>query len=218
MKHFLSTCMAVALFLGVSAPAHADYYLWQDAKTGLSVTFPDTWKVVSPNQPDEVLTIMAPAPGDYPVCRIRTNPDRRHVVYPPRMAGDVQKVAYSTPFWDTYLADYDDVELYGVLDNAGLGRGFGSFAVADFKSDFVGPYIGRRGIASAALYNDRAYVMDCSTREGVFSLCQPLYLSVIGSVDFEKTHDEVLTRNYRNYLDDKKIQFKLPGSEATNRY
>ncbi|AGH97705.1 hypothetical protein [Micavibrio aeruginosavorus] len=218
MKHLLSACMAVALMIGASASARADYFVWQDAETGLSVTFPDTWKTVSSNQPDEILTLMAPAPGDFAVCRIRTNEDRRFVVFPPRMASDVQKISYSTGFWDTYLADYDDVELYGVLDNTGLGRGFGSFAVADFKSDFVGPYMGRRAIASAALYNDRAYVMDCSTREGVFAQWQPLFMSVMGSVDFKKTHDEVITGNYRNFLKDPQMQFKLPGSEATNRY
>ena len=34
--------------------AKADYFVWQDDKTGLSLTFPDTWKTVNNTNPDIV--------------------------------------------------------------------------------------------------------------------------------------------------------------------
>lgn len=218
MKHILSACLVAVFSLGLSVPARADYFVWTDAKTGLFLSFPDTWKVMNSRLPDEVLTIMAPDAEDFAVCRVRTDPDRRFLMYPPTKDSDVQKVAYSTEFWDKYYSVYDDVEIYGVVDNAGLGRGFASIAVADFKSDFVGPYMKRRGVATAALYNDTAFMIDCSAREGRFAKWHDLFQSVMASVDFKKTHHELLTGEYRNFLNDARMNFQWPGSDATNRY
>lgn len=212
---FLTALMTFATF----APAKADYFVWEDPKSGLTLSYPDTWRMVSQRQPDEVLSIIAPSStGEDAVCRVRVKDDKRFLIYPPQLADDVQPVAYGEEFWRRYLNEYDNVSLYGTTSNSGLGRGFGSFSVAGYDAALFSSYGKRRGIAAAALYFDKVYVMDCSARAEAFEKWQPLFLSVIGSVDFKKAHHEVWTGDYRNFLNDPGLQFKWPMKDAVNRY
>lgn len=203
------------------APARADYVVWEEPQSGMTMSYPDTWRMGSHRQPDEVFSIIAPSPSasnDDAVCRVRVREDKRFLIYPPHLAGDIQPVAYSEDFWRTYLNEYDNVDLYGFTDGAGLGRGFGSFAVAGFDGALFSPYGKRRGIAAASLYFGKVYVVDCSARAEVFEQWQPLFLSIIGSVDFKKAHHELTTGDYRNFLGDPGMQFKWPSKAAVNRY
>ena len=219
MRILLAGFAAILVVSAFTTTAKADYFVWQDAKTGLSLSYPDTWRQVSHRHPDEIFTIIAPSSeGDDAVCRVRAREDRRFLVYPPHLAPDVQKIAYSKDFWDAYLGEYDNVDFYGYMDGAGLGRGFGSFAVAGYDAALFSPYGDRRGIAGVSLYNDKAYVVDCSARTTAFSKWQPLFLSIIGSVDFKKTHDELWSGDYRNFSGDPLMEMKVPGSSAVTRY
>jgi hypothetical protein len=213
---FLTAILTFTAF----APAKADYFVWQDPKSGLSLSYPDTWHQASQRQPDEVLTLLAPSSSanEDAVCRFRVREDKRFMIYPPHLHKDVQPVAYSEQFWRDYLNEYDNVDFYGYSDGAGLGRGFGSFAVAGYEAAMFSPYGQRRGIATASLYFGKLYIADCSARAEAFSQFQPLFLSVIGSVDFTKTHDELWTGDYREFLNEAAMQFKWPLKEAVNRY
>ncbi|HPF79130.1 MAG TPA: hypothetical protein PLF01_07555, partial [Alphaproteobacteria bacterium] len=75
----------VLLLLLVLFPsaAKADYFLWQDPESGLTMTFPDTWKEQNNRAPDDVLTISGPSAGGDPVCTIKVSDDRRYMIYPP---------------------------------------------------------------------------------------------------------------------------------------
>lgn len=206
MKSFLGV-LAVVLSIGFATQAKADYYVWEDPATGVSLSFPDTWKRVSNADQDDVVTIMAPSGRAHAACRIRASADGRYLVYPPKYAASVQKVAYSYDFWNKYLAEYDDAEIYDLHDGAGLGRGFASYAIADYDSAVQGPYMHRRAILFATLYNDTAYILECSSHADAFKDWKKLFLSIAGSVDFEKANHEARTGNYRNFLDDRRIQF-----------
>ena len=112
----------VVLFLpGV---AKADYFFWQDEKTGMSMTFPDTWKTVNNVNPDTILTVVGPSETGQPICRVDVRPDGRYTIYPARYGAAVQKVAVSRPFWQKYLGQYDKFDLGNVYD--GAGRWFAS--------------------------------------------------------------------------------------------
>ena len=210
--------IAVMALGGFAASAKADYFVWQDEKSGLTMSYPDTWAQISTRQPDDVYAIVAPAPADDAVCRIRVRNDRRFLIYPPNMDKDVQSIAVSKEFWDDYLNEYETVDLYGYTDGAGLGKGFGSFAVTGYDGSVIGPKTHHRGIAVASLYFGRIYVVDCSATASAFAKWQPQFLSIIGSVDFKKAHDELWTGNYRNFFADPALEFKWPGSPAVSRY
>ncbi len=216
MRFALAFCVA---FFMVQAPALADYFVWKDPKSGISLSYPDTWKMASQRQPEEVLTLLAPSTsGEDALCRVRVREDRRYLIYPPHLGREVQTVSYNRDFWDEYLNEYDNVAVYGTVDEAALGRGFGSFVVAGYDAAMFSPDRRRRGIAASSLYFDKAYIVDCSASIESFERWQPLFLSVIGSVDFTKTHDELWSGNYRNFFADPRLEFKWPGTQAVNRY
>lgn len=216
-----STLMTILLALTAFVPAaRADYIVWEDPKSGMTLSYPDTWRMGSQRQPDEIISLIAPstARNDDAVCRARVREDKRFLIYPPHLAGDVQPIAYSENFWRDYLGEYDDVKLYGFTDGSGMGRGFGSFAVAGYDAALFSAHTKRRGIAAASLYFDKLYVVDCSAHADVFEEWQPLFLSIIGSVDFKKAHHELRTGHYRNFLADPHLVLKWPLKDAVNRY
>jgi hypothetical protein len=216
MRILLAVLIGVFAFSGA---ARADYFVWQDPKSGISLSYPDTWAMVSQRQPDEVFAIIAPSNGDDDaVCRVKVRDDRRFMIYPPHLGREVQTISYNREFWDEYLGEYDNVEVYGTHEQAGLGKGFGSFVVAGYDAALFSDYGKRRGIASASLYFDKAYIVDCSSRAEVFHQWQPLFLSIMGSVDFKKTHDELWSGDYRNFFSDPRMEFQWPGTAAVNRY
>lgn len=210
--------IAVLAVGGFSAPARADYFVWEDAKSGLTVSYPDTWAMTNTRQPDDVLVLAAPSQGDDAVCRIRVRDDRRFLIYPPHMDQDVQAVAVSENFWNDYLNEYDNVNLYGHTDAAGLGKGYGSFAVTGYQGGFTGPKAERRGIAVAALYFGKIYVADCSSTATSFEKWQRPFLGLISSIDFKKAHHELWTGEYRNFLSDPGLDFKWPHSPVVTHY
>ncbi len=216
---FAQGILIAALTVGAfAAQARADYFVWQDEKTGLSMSYPDTWGHISSRQPDDIYAIVAPKAEDDAVCRIRVRNDRRFVVYPPNMDKDVQTVALSQDFWNDYLNEYKNVDLYGYTGNAGLGKGFGSFAVTGYDGSVIGTETQHRGIAVASLYFGKLYVVDCSAKASEFAKWQPQFLSIIGSVDFKKAHNELWTGNYRNFFADPALKFKWPHNPAYITY
>ena len=203
---------------GFAVQARADYFVWKDAETGLSLSYPDTWGMVNVRRSDDIFAVVAPARDDDAVCRIRARGERRYLIYPPNMDSDVQKIAVAQDFWMDYLNEYDSVDLYGYTDGAGMGKGFGSFAVTGYDGSLIGPKAQRRGVAVAALYFGKLYIVDCSAKATAFAKWQPQFLSLIGSVDFEKAHHELWTGNYRDFFADPSLEFKWPGSVAVVRY
>jgi len=211
----LIAALAVGSF---ATQARADYFVWKDEKNGLSVAYPDTWMRTSAKGVDDIMAVSAPSQSDDALCRVRVREDKRFLIYPPSMSKDVQEVAVSKDFWDHYLNEYDNVELYGYTDDAGLGRGYGSFSVTGYDGNGYGEKTARRGIAVASIYFGKIYVVDCSAKASSFAKWQPQFLSLIGSVDFTKAHHELWSGDYRNFFNDPHLQFKWPGSAAYSRY
>lgn len=220
MRKFYKSCLAMTLAAGLGSAsasiAHAEYYLWQDQGTGLTISFPDTWKEVSSNEPDDVLTIMPPSGRAHAACRVRVREDGRSLIYPPRLSDAIQKTDYSLPFWEKYLKEYNDAKIVNFRDGAGLGRGFASYATAEYDSAVQGPYMHRKALMFASLYDDKAYVLECSSHRDAFNDWKGLFLSIAGSMDFRKIDNELITGNYRNFLADPKIEFEgVEGNETT---
>lgn len=195
---------------GMAGTAHADYSFWRDPGTGLSLSYPDDWKVVNNADPDDLVTIMPPAGRAHAACRVRARDDRRNVIYPSQYGAAIQKVDVSLPFWDAYLKEYDEASVDILQDGAGLGRGFASYIEASYWSAVQGPYMPRKAVALASLYNDRLYILECSAHRDAFAGWRGAFMDIAKSVDFKKAYHETTTGNFRNFMGDRRIQFKDP--------
>lgn len=214
MRYFYIAALTFMLCVGASMQARADYFVWQDVHTGVSFSFPDTWKVVSNKSADDVITVMPESGRAHASCRIRTRDDARYAIYPVHYSADIQKIAYNMDFWNNYLHEFTDYKVHNVQVGAGLGRGYAGYAVAEYESAVQGPYMRRRALMFASLYNDRAYILECSSHADAFAMYKKIFLSIAASMNFQKADHEIYTGHYRNYLADPRIEFK--GDEGDN--
>lgn len=205
--------------LAMPTLAKADYFVWQDDKTGLTLTFPDTWKLQNNANPDTIATIAGPSDNAQPVCRVDARDDKRYMIFPVRYNDAVQKVAVSKPFWDKYLSQYDGYTLGGVYDDAGLGKGNASYAVASYKSTLGTVMQDRRAVMFASLYGNKLYVVECSALAHGYDRWEMDFRGIIRSIDFKKFYHELPTGEYANFLKDAELYFWSPsGPEGTIVY
>jgi hypothetical protein len=201
---FLIFCFCLTAAL---SKAQADYYLWEDPKSELTITFPDTWAKISNQNSADILTIIAPDRGGKAQCVVRTYPDERFVIFPPRYGHAVQKIAVSIPFWKDYLSLYDVYDIGRVYDGGGLGRWIASYATAGYMKRNGTVMEPRRALMFASLYYKTLYVVECSTLEGAYAMWEPDFRSIIKSIDFKKIYNERKTGHYANFLREADLYF-----------
>ena len=210
---FLSV-LGLSLTSGVSA-SQADYYVWKDGKTGVSMSYPDTWETVSNRAPDDVITLLAPNDdGGTPQCRVRARDDSRFEYYPMKFSADVQKKAYSKEFWDDYLASHDSVIIHEFHEVSGIGRGYGSSVVASYKTTHPVEGQQRSALAAVGLYNGTAYIFECSADTIVFNDWYPHFGSILKSIDTKKVTHELVQGDNPEMSGHNTVGFK----DKTERY
>jgi hypothetical protein len=215
----LNAFIVLSVFCVLPSAARADYYLWRDADSGLTISFPDTWKVQNNAKPDDIITVMGPSDNDQPVCKVTVHDDRRYVIFPPEYGRDVQKVAVSTPFWKQYLGEYDGYDLNRVYDGGGLGRWHASYALASYKAHLGTVMQTRRAIMFASLYNDKLYILECSSLNHAYEAWAPMFQSIVKSVDFKKAYHELPIGEYANFLKGADLYFwSQTGPDGTVGY
>lgn len=207
------------LVLASPSLAKADYFYWTDPKSGLTMTFPDTWKEQTNAHPDTKLTIMGPSDDAQPVCRVDVRDDKRFIIYPARYGDAVQMSAVSYPFWQNYLAQYDTYDVGKVKDGASLGRWYASFATASYNKRFGTAMQSRRAIMFASLYNDKMYVVECSALAHGYEQWELDFRGIIKSIDFKKAFHELPTGEYANFLKEAELFFwSQTGPDGTTAY
>lgn len=212
--------LLLAMFFSVlSLPAFADYFVWQDPDTKLSVTFPDTWKTQNNQNPDDIMTIAAPSGNDRAQCVIKTKSDHRYTTYPSDFGSAIQKTAVSIPFWQDYMAHYDDSTLNLVYDDGGLGRWLASYAYATYDNHNGTILETRRAIMFASLYYDRLYIVECSALNHAFDKWHNNFKSIIKSIDFQKAFHERKGGEYADFMSDVETYFwAQTGGKGTVEY
>jgi hypothetical protein len=194
--------LLTALSLLVTAsPAKADYSIWADSETGISLSYPDTWRQQVNFQADDLVTLAAPTRGDDAQCKVKAREERRYMVYPVSLSNAVQREAVSKRFWQEYLASYNNVTVAFIEDGAGFGRGYGSILSASFTMSYPQTGKPRSGIAAATLYRDHVYILECTSDPEAFGYWQPIFLSVLKSVDMPKRVHELRQSDYGDYRD-----------------
>jgi hypothetical protein len=214
-----SLTFSVALAIGAGVlmplPAAAEVFKWQDPTTKISVTYPDTWRRVGNQQPDDIITIAAPGHDDYASCRLRVREDRRFVIYPRSHADAIQRINYSRNFWDVYVGEFDGAVIHETRDNGGLGNAFASWADVSFISPGA-TKVQKRGIMYAGIYNDKAYIYECSAEVQAFDRWYHPFLSFLKSVDMRHEYATEVNGNYRPFQNDRVL--KIYGQKPIDLY
>ncbi len=211
---FRKLALSVLALTVMTAPASAEVFFWEDAETNMSFTYPDRWTPMHNQRTDDIYAVQAPSVNDHAICRLRVREDKRFIIYPEYLDKHVAKIQYSWAFWNDYLGEYDDVTIETVSDNyTGFGRGFGSYAAARY-TNAVGPKMDKRALMIAALYNGKAYIMECSAEIHAYHKWHQSFLSVVKSVDFRKEINEAKNGYYRNFYD---RQVQVRGDEDFGR-
>lgn len=211
--------VAASVLLSTAIPAKADYFVWSDRESGVTLSYPDTWKQLNNQQPDDVITLALPSGDDKAVCRVRVNKDGRYKIFPNRFDKDIQKISYSQPFWDDYTASFDQVKVHAFRETTGLGKGYGSMELASYMTapDEFPEY--RTGIMFVSFYDNHDYVADCSANSQSYSKYHTAFLTFIKSIDFKKTVHELTVGNYRDFLKDwGELQVKFPNAVSVSVY
>jgi hypothetical protein len=208
MRRLALLCTALT---ALATPAKADYFVWQDAKSGVSLSYPDTWRMISNQKPDDVVTLIGPSSTDRPICRLREREDARYTVYPVWYSAAVQHVAYDETFWEDYTAEYNDVQVHQYKDDAALGRAFASMALASYHLPAPADAKDiRTSIMWGGVYYNTAYVLDCASTHASFNNWEPDFASIAKSVDTRKVIHELAIGNYtRNFINDGNVTFPV---------
>ena len=198
--------MAMVLCVASTA-AKADYFLWEDPATHLTITFPDTWKVTHNQDANDIFTVNGPDTNGYPKCVVKARDDKRYVIFPPRYGRSIQHDALSKPFWEAYLGDYQDYMITDTFDDAGMGRWHASYAQASYTNYDGSVYENRGAIMFASLYYDTMYIVECSAVSHAYERWYPAFTDIIKSIDFQQTYNESPVGHYRNFLTDAERYF-----------
>ncbi len=202
-----SLAAAIIIMTAAVSPARADVFVWRDAESKLSLSFPDEWRRIHNQQPGDVFTVAAPGNNEFATCRMRVWDDGRFTIYPRKYAANIQRVNYSREFWERYVGEFAGAEINGVWDNAGLGDGFASFADVSFISP-IDPKMQKRGLIFATVYNDKAYVAECSSEAAAYGDWYKPFLSFVKSVDFRNEYSPRLNAWYRTFQYDPVIRIR----------
>jgi hypothetical protein len=193
--------LLILCFSALGTSAFADVFIWKDAQTSVKASFPDTWKIVANQQPDTILTVIAPDSEAMPICRLRVREDDRFKMYPVQFETDIQKVAYSNNFWADYLyGAYDNVTIPQTVDKAGLGKSFASHALFNYNGEPTENAMFRQGIGFASHYYDFAVIAECTANQTGYPDWVPSFMQFFGSIDYPTVYGTSVNGDYRDFI------------------
>lgn len=200
-RFYTLALFVLAAFALVPSVAQADIFVWQNQGVDVSMTYPDRWGVLNNHAYDEVLRIAAPVGHgrvEEPQCRVRVRKDERFKMHPVSHSDELQRQYYGGEFWEDYMNEFETGQINHVQNNAGLGRGYASFADITFQS-FEHPRMTRRGVAFVSLYENQVHIVECSAEQSAYSIWYPSFMDIIKSVDFDGNDAVYRNGYYRNF-------------------
>lgn len=223
MKILRMGLMAAVALTAFTLPAKADYAVWTDSKTGLTVTFPDTWKQINNQLPIDVITLSVASGDDKATCKISAEEDKRFIMYTNKYRSDIRDINFSHKFWEKYAANYNSVNVIRYADNAGLGQGFSSMILASFltpPNTADGSDVqDRGGIMAVTNYGDKVYVAECSTSLPSYGTYHVQFMDFFKSISFKKYYHELVVGDYRNFLNEMgTIDVPFPNAVSRSTY
>ena len=199
--------IAVLTFVFGASHAQAEYFVWRDPATKLTVSYPDRWMVVNNYGLDDVLTVQAPGANAFAQCKIAIDDDQRFKIYPVHYSAALQRLNFSDEYWDHYLGQYDNVVLHELYDDAGMARGNASMVKVTYDTT-DGALVQKNAIAFAALYRNKVYSVECSAEASSYARYHKSFLSFIKAIDFDKGTNFAITGYSRDFIQDPEIQLR----------
>ncbi len=195
----ISPFIIIFLLFCITDTAHADYYLWEDSRSGITLSFPDSWQMGSAIDPSTIIRLKAPAPAEhYTTCRVRTQEDRRYLSYPPINDETVHQVAYGGHYLKSHVETYRESRLLNFGKEAALGNGPASYAVFDYKKHLEErEFIDMRKIVFVSFKYKTVTFFECESNVGEFKKWYPIFLSIAKSIDHPRIHHELSNGNFR---------------------
>ncbi len=216
LKSFLVGAVFCSMAFSTSSVS-ANIFFIEDQDNRFTVSFPDLWKKVGNQKPDDRLTMLGQGENDFAICRVRVREDRRFVIYPDKFNDEIQRTSFSREFWNDYLGDYNDVTVDSFKDDSGLSIGAASMVEASYETA-QGAIVKKRGLIFASLYHDQLYVVDCSSEESLYEKWRPAFLSIVKSVEFDKVTSKKKSGHYRDFMDDPAVEVRGPKALDTTKF
>lgn len=194
--------MVATAMLAFAVPAKADYVVWTDVHTGAHVSYPDTWKTINNQQPDDVITLSLPSGEDNAVCRLRAREDRRFLIYPNRYRDEVRDTNFVDNFWEDYTSSYENVNVIRQQNEAGLGQGYASMTLISFITPPDEPLAQKAGLMVVTNYGDKVYIAECTSSAMSYKNYHTAFLSFFKTINFKPAYSVTKVGDYRNFLKD----------------
>jgi hypothetical protein len=219
----MAAVASIAVMAASVGSAKADYGVWTDAKTGLTVTFPDTWKQINNETSDDVITLSVASGDANAICKISAQEDKRFLIYPNKYRADIRDKNFAMNFWEKYATNYNSVKMIRYADNAGLGQGFASMALVSFltppSSVDANDSTDRGGIMAVTNYGDKVYVANCSSALPSYGTYHVQFMDFFKSISFKKYYHELVVGDYRNFLNEMgTIDVPFPNAVSRSTY
>ncbi len=217
-KSILLSLLVISLFIFTNR-ADAEYFVWEDPHTGVTLSFPDTWYMTSKREDDEIIRINAPGAKISANCVVKHREDKRFLIYPSRYDDAIQKIAYSKDFWTQYFSKHDNVKVHLIRDGAGFAKGYASYIIASYTTGYPEVYEERVSVAFTGYYAGNNLIGECSSSKEEFPKYRDIFLSVLKSVDQDKINHELLIGEYENFLGSNAIlYFRDKSKLKTEQY
>lgn len=202
MKMFKTGLMVVTAMMAFSVPVKADYVVWTDSDTGATVSYPDTWKQINDQQPDDVITLSLPSGNDDAECRLRAREDKRFMIYPNRFRDEIRDTNFVDNFWEDYTASYENVHMVRQENKAGLGDGYASMTLITFMTPPDEPLSQKAGLMAVTNYGNNVYIAECTSTAESYVNYHPMFLSFFKTIDFKPAYSVTKVGEYKNFLKD----------------
>lgn len=208
---------AVLAFLSMAGQAEASPFVWKDPRGDFTMSFPDTWRVQTPDGPQTYLRVAGPIEEDRATCRMEVTPDGRALIYPKRLVGMAVQNMLNEEFFRDEIAQYPNAQLTAFYSPASMGsKGDASAARYVYNDNGTPMY----GIMIASLYAENRFVASCAARLDVFNRWSDVFASILDSVELKEKYHPFAIGYYRDFLADPKLVLPRvkPGTMHSNTY
>lgn len=206
MKKFIALAAFAVSMLALSPNAQADTFVWRDVVNGYTISFPDVWRMQTPDDVYTRLRIAGPLGEDHAVCRMQVFHDGRVQIYPKYLLDKAVSEKLDRNFWEGRVSEFNKARILDFYDPASLGdKGDATAVNFSFDKDTGGGISRMRGFMMGSIYGKDRYEITCYSKEEVYDRWASLFLSIIDSVEFASKYHPFPTGYYRGFLRDPKL-------------
>lgn len=206
MKKIIALALFAVTLAGLAPKAEADTFVWRDAVHDYTMSFPDVWRIQTPDDVYTRLRIAGPLGEDHAVCRMQVFHDGRIQIYPKYLTHTAVSEKLDRNFWEGRTSQFNNAKILDYYDPASLGdKGDATGVNFAFDKD-TGDGISRmRGFIIGSIYGQDRYEVTCYSKAEVYERWTGLFLSIIDSVELESKYHPFPTGYYRGFLRDPKL-------------